>query len=161
MALPSNFETLYMSIANDYADIYNSLDEVAGKALAAVNEIVDLQSTSLDLSGDPQGRQVELLLLGKFNQAYTASTTIKSSTVTILDAVRAINNYVISNYGDAVGLPESAIDGDVTYTESISDNKLKEFINSVNVFNGECPIGWKELSTEAGYVTYFWDTASA
>ena len=149
MGLPTGFETLYVGIANDYAAIYDNLDAVEDQALDAVNRVVD--TTASDYENN--GRQIELLLLNRFNQAYTASRNIKSSTVTILDAVRAINNYVASNYDGEV-TPEITAE----YAESLADARLRGFINDVAFSGGDCPDGWAQLSAEAGYVVDAWET---
>lgn len=150
MGLPTNFENLYVEIAGYYAEMYVNLDKVEGEALNAVNAVVDIQVG--DFNGN--GRQLELILLNKFNQAYLASKNIKSSTVTVLDAVRAINNYVIVNHDES----PSPLSG-TGYAESASDARLRDFINNV-AYEGspECPDGWAQLSAEAGYVVDEWDT---
>ena len=147
MSVPTGFDALYKEIAGYYANMYDSLDSVEAEALSAVNSIVNTQAS--DFQG--QGRQIEILFLNRFNQAYTASRNIKSSTVTILDAVRAINNYVISAV-DAV-----SVEGE----ESVSDAKLRNFINvTITWDEGACPLGWAKLSEEAGYLISSWDTTS-
>lgn len=152
MSIPTGFDELYVQVANDYAGMYDSLAGVENKALTSVNRIVDIQNTDYD----GHGRQLELLFLHKFNQAYTASRNIKSSTITILDAVRSINNYVISNYAESVTELSSSVEGS-EYQESLSDAKLRAFVNE-SFGSPECPDGWAQLSAEAGYVVDAWET---
>ena len=145
-------KALYNTIAQNYAAIQTSLSTIQADARAALDAIVDVDT--LDYPGDPSARidadaalEVELTLLAVFNKAYISSGSIATSTAGLLDAVTAVNDYVISNVATANGATATA--------------KLLWWINSAmqGYWTGTyCPQGWADFCTDANYVTTDWDT---
>jgi len=143
-------KTLYNTIAQEYASIQVSLSTVQTDARDALNAIVDVDT--LDYPGDPSALidadaalEIELALLQTFNIAYVSAGSLASSTSGLLDAVRAVNDHVITN-----------ISGTTTATA-----KLTKWINSSmdGYWTGaSCPAGWEQFSSDAGYTTTDWVT---
>ena len=138
---------LYASIAEAYALIEEALSSVEAQALQGINAIVDV-ATSYDDSADiPAGTalEIELALLGTFNNAYLSSQGVAGSTTSYLAAVRAINNLVIA--------------GSDLSTTSTDVQKLDDFIitESLATFTNGCiPEGWSNLCESAGYNVDGW-----
>jgi hypothetical protein len=165
----------YYNIANDYAAIWSYLDGVAGQAQDALYVVLDIttgtyQPTAVSGAAGPVSAtaalEAELTLLTTFNSAYTAVQNIASSSSSLLDAVRILNNYVINNYPSSTDAPTGY--GGVRATTP--DMKLADFVKYV-AFVGATPSdnlcvpeGWYELCTEAGYdcdvVGWEWDVCS-
>lgn len=144
----------YKTIADAYAQIWTYLDGVAGQARVAVDTIVDVTTTGYTPMGagsadSDAALEIELELLDVFNAAYISVQGIASSSSSLLDAVRAINNMVIVNYA-AVGYGGTA--------QTTPDTKLADYVMSA-VWDGalDCiPRGWYELTTDAGYDASSW-----
>jgi len=89
--------------------------------------------------------EIELALLGPYNSAYIQSLNITLNISNLLDAVRAVNNHVVSNGSGAD-----------------SQTKLDNWINGDMAVHwgagGACPQGWANLSADAGYTTTNWVT---
>jgi len=135
-------EALYKTIADAYASIDDSLVSVSTDARNALDAIVDVNLNYGDPSQDADAAlAIELALLTPFNTAFVTATNISVSVAGLLDAVRAINNYVVNNT-------------DGTDTAKV---KLDTWINSVSWDGGTVPGGWSNLSTDAGYNTTDWD----
>ena len=136
--------TLYKDIAENYANIDANLTGIATYARTALEAILDVTtSTYPDPSADSDAAlEIEIALLDTFNAAYVASQNISVSTGALLDAVRAVNNHVINNYG-----------GTGTATA-----KLAAWVNSnmTSTWTAGIPGGWKSLSEDAGYTVTTW-----
>ncbi len=136
--------SLYKKIADYYNSLYNSLSAVTQPAQNALYAIVDITTNYGDPSGDAAAAlAVELALLVPFNLAYAGSQNIVNSIAPILDAVKAINNYVVNNSGEAVSVTAKV--------------KLDNFVNSVSWDGASVPSGWESLSILAGYNTDDWN----
>ena len=165
----------YYNIANDYAAIWSYLDGVAGQAQEALYVVLDIttgtyQPTAVSGAAGPVSAtaalEAELTLLTTFNSAYTAVQNIASSSSSLLDAVRILNNYVINNYPSSTDAPN----GYGAVRATTPDTKLSDFVRNVAFMGavpGEhycVPEGWYELCTEAGYdcdvVGWEWDVCS-
>ena len=137
---------LYKAIADAYATINTSLATVSADARTALNAIVDVDTTTYpDPSANADAAlEIELALLNPFNAAYVSAQTIETNVGAIIDAVRAVNNFVINN-----------ISGTDTATA-----KMDGWINgSMTPTWAACPIGWANLCDSAGYDTTNWSTA--
>lgn len=142
---------LYRTIAIAYAAIDTSLSGVATSARTALDAIIDVDTTTYpdatpSVADADAALEIELALLTPFNTAYISSQNISVSVSSLLDAVRAVNNHVINN---------SSITG-------TSKEKLDDWINNDMATNwegiGGAPVGWANLSSDAGYNTTDWDT---
>ncbi len=143
-------KTLYNTIAQNYATIQVSLSTVQADARAALDAIVDVDT--LDYPGDPSALidadaalEIELTLLAVFNQAYVSAGSISTSTAGLLDAVTAVNDHVISNS-----------QGSATAAAKLTDwinNGMKGYWTGT-----DCPLGWADFCTDAGYTTTAWNT---
>jgi hypothetical protein len=165
-------KTLYRDIAAHYAQIWEYLNGVAGQAENAVYAVVDVTTTNyyptnatggVGAASDSAALEIELALLDVLNAAYTSVQGISSSSSSLLDAVRAMNNHVINNYPTSTDAP-TGYDGARATTP---DAKLADFVNGVAYKNYSCvPSGWAQLSQDAGYDTdgtlgigpWKWDT---
>jgi hypothetical protein len=133
--------SLYKQIADAYALIDGDLSTVASNARVALDAIVDVTTAYGDPSQDADAAlEIELALLTPFNLGYAGAQNIVASTSSILDAVRAVNNHIITN----------------TSGTDTSKVKLDTFVNSVSWDGGSVPGGWSNLSTDAGYTTTDW-----
>jgi hypothetical protein len=145
-------ETLYKDIADSYAAIQLALSGVQNNARAALNAIVDIDTLTYppENPSDPDADaalEVELSLLQTFNAAYVAAGNVATSTASLLDAVSAVNDFVITNTS-----------GTNTATE-----KLKAWINTSMAgywTSSYCPDGWASFSQDAGYNILGWNTVS-
>ena len=136
--------SLYKTIADDYNTLNTSLSGVTEPAQNALYAIVDITTSYGDPSGDAAAAlAVELALLVPFNLAYAGAQNIVNSITPILDAVRAINNYVVNNSTEAASVTAKV--------------KLDNYVNSVSWDGGSVPAGWVTLSTSAGYDTTDWN----
>ncbi len=140
-------KALYNDIIDAYAAIDSSLSGISANARTALDAIVDVTtSTYPDPSANADAAlQIELALLQTFNNAYVAAQTIENSNASLLDAVIAVNDYVIT---------EAA--GTGTATAKLVDWINVEMLGSYTGTN--CPIGWANISTDAGYTTTAWTT---
>lgn len=137
---------LYNTIATAYASIDSSLLGVADDARTALDAIVDVTTTTYpDPSSDADAAlEIELALLGPFNTAYISAQNISNSVSSLLDAVRAINNHVVNN----------------TSGSATAQSKLDTWINNTMLASwAACPVGWANLSEDAGYNVTNWSTA--
>jgi len=139
---------LYNTIAQSYANIWTYINSTDTEARVSVDAIVDVTTGTYTPNGGGGGDaadaalEIELAILDVFNAAYVASGG--ASTTTYLDPVRAINNHVINNYS---GL------------ETTADAKLAEFVvtTMLGTWTDSCiPLGWEQLSEDAGYDTDDW-----
>jgi hypothetical protein len=126
--------TLY----RDFAEAFDaSRRDVVGADLdiqTALDAVVDI-TTSTASAVD-----IELALLSPTNAAKNATTTTVNSTTSLLNAVRAINDYVITN------------------TTSIAADPLADFVNNDVTWTRDLvPFHWFNLSTDAGYDTSTWN----
>tara|TARA_Y100000310_G_scaffold308873_1_gene352423 strand:+ start:2983 stop:3393 length:411 start_codon:yes stop_codon:yes gene_type:complete len=126
-------ETLYVSFAEAFdasrRDILAADDDIQA-ALDAVVDITTATTSAVD---------IELALLSPTNTAKNATTITVNSTTNLLTAVRAINDYVITN------------------STSAAADVLADFVNvSVSWTRGQAPFHWCNLSTDAGYDTSTW-----
>jgi len=141
---------LYRTIAVAYAAIDVNLAGVSTYARTALNAIVDVDTTTYpdatpSVADADAALEIELALLQPFNIAYTSAQNISVSVSSLLDAVRAVNNHVVANG-----------------TGATAKIKLDNYIN-VDMdghwgVGGACPLGWANLSTDAGYTTTDWVT---
>jgi len=134
--------TLYRQLAEDYSDVWDQLQLVNDSAILARNHVVDV--TTIDYApGTAAAVEIELALLGPFNDAATAMTSLSVSTANLLTAVRSLNNHVINNT-------------DGTDTSKV---KLDTWVNTtmIDVWPSGVPNGWQELSQDAGYDTTDWN----
>ncbi len=140
-------KNLYKTIADNYAAIDVSLAGVATNARTALDAIVDVDTGSYpeqspSAPNADAALEIELALLTPFNISYISAQNISVSVSTLLDAVRAINNHVVNN---------------TTGTDT-AKVKLDTWINITMEWDTECPAGWANLSTDAGYDTSDWTT---
>lgn len=139
-------ETLYKQIADAYASIEVSLSGISSNAETALHAIVDVDTLDYPTSCDPDADaalEIELALLQIFNLAYVSSSNIQNSTSSLLNAVIAVNNYVITN----------------TSGSDTSTIKLKTWVLTTMASywdGGVCPIGWRNISEDAGYDVTGW-----
>jgi hypothetical protein len=148
-------KTTYKTIADAYAQIWDYLSGVSGQARVAVDTLVDITTTAYipygaGAASADAALELELELLDVFNAAYVAVQGIASSSSSLLDAVRAVNNFVITNYDTTSGYGGTA--------RTTPDTKLADFVMSA-VWSGplDCiPRGWYELSEDAGYDVSSW-----
>ena len=138
---------LYKVIADAYATINTNLVEVATDSRTALDAIVDVDTATYpDPSANADAAlEIELALLVPFNTAYVSAVTIETNIGSILDAVRAVNNFVITQ----------------TSGTATSKAKLDDWINNQmnSTWTTECPTGWATISEQAGYDTTDWTTA--
>jgi len=139
--------TLYRTIADAYASIDTSLSTVSTSARTALDAIIDVDTGYLNPSSleADAALEIELALLQVFNNAYVSSQSLQSSTASLLDAVRAVNDFVITN--------TTGTDTAVT--------QLNTWINTTMLGNWtgtNCPEGWANMSSDAGYTTTSWTT---
>ena len=140
---------LYKTIADAYALIDTNLNTVSTNARTATDAVVDVTSGTYP-SGDPSGGnvdaalEIELALLTPFNSASTAAANIAASVSSLLGAVKAINNHVVNN----------------TTGTATAKSKLDTWINTTmnSVWTAECPVGWANLCSDAGYDVTDWTT---
>lgn len=138
---------LYNDIIDAYAAIDVSLSTVQANARVALDAIVDVDTATYpDPSADADAAlEIELALLATFNSAYVASASIANSTASLLDAVTAVNDFVITN---------------TTGTDTATA-KLLLWIDTtmLGYYTGtNCPAGWEGMSSDAGYDTSGWTT---
>jgi hypothetical protein len=143
---------LYKSIVDAYAAIDTNLVGVSTDARTALNAIVNVGTTNYPDSTpsvqDPDAAlEIELALLGPFNIAFVSAGNMASSVAFLLDAVRAVNNHIVAN---------------ATNTADTAKVKLDNFINNDmgTTWTNDCPVGWANLSTDAGYDTTDWTTST-
>ena len=138
-------KTLYKTIADAYALIDDALSGVSANARTAVDAIVDVTTTGYpDPSAHPDSAlEIELALLQDFNAAYVTAQNLAASTTSLLDAVRTINNFVIT---ESSGTGTAA----TKLNTWINDEMNPEWTNHT------VPTGWKNLCTDAGYTTTTW-----
>jgi len=141
---------LYRSIADAYAAIDVSLAGVSTDARTALDAIVDVSTTTYpdatpSVADADAALEIELALLNPFNTAYIQAQSISVNVGGILDAVRSVNNHVVSN---GVGATSTA--------------KLDNWINGDMAAHwgagGACPQGWANLCDDAGYDITNWVT---
>jgi hypothetical protein len=163
--------SLYAQISLHYANIWTFLDSVEAEAQAAVYHIVDVISTTYTPCSDTTpfapaaasataALEIELELLDVFNAAYISVGGIASSSSSLLDGVRAMNNHVINNYPNSTQAPT----GYHGTRATTPDGKLADFVHLVRDTenaatewaDGCVPRGWYELSTQAGYDCSDW-----
>ena len=145
---------LYNTIAQQYALIDTALSGISSYAKTALLAIVDVDTAdypSPSAENEDSALEIELALLSTFNAAYIASQNLEASTGPLLDAVRAVNDFVITN----------------TSGSDTATVKLNTWINTTMLqgpdgpiaWDGDaCPVGWKNMSTDAGYTTTSWNT---
>ena len=135
---------LYQSLAEAYADVYDTLQIIDDGTLTALNTLVDTTTTGYS-PGAAAAVEIELALLEPLNLAYNASISIANSTAELLNAVREINNHVITNVSGS----------------SSANSKLENWINSDMGVNGRwpngAPNGWAQFSSIAGYDITGWN----
>ena len=135
---------LYQTLAEAYAEVYDTLQLVDTGALTALNALVDVTTTSYS-PGSTAAVEIEVALLEPLNLAYTSAQNIVNSTSVMLEAIRAINNHVINN-----------VSGTAT-----AASKLTNWINSDMGVNGRwpggSPSGWALFSSLAGYDITGWN----
>jgi hypothetical protein len=142
-------ESLYNKIADYYSAIQVALSGVSTNAANAVYAIVDVDTLdypNASIANDADALEIELALLQTFNSAYIGSQNIANSTASLIDAVVAINYFVIKN---------STFDGTAA-------EKLTDWINTVmgaSWTEGNCSVGWRDICLDAGYTTASWVTA--
>ena len=135
--------TLYKNLAESF---HNSRVQMLGAddyLQDAVDYVVDVTTA---IAG---GVDIELALLGPVNSASATTTDIINSTSNLMDAVRAINDYVTTNTSTANAAAATALGYD----------KLTYWVNVTmkNTWVGYCvPAQWIVLSTDAGYDTAAW-----
>ncbi len=148
----SRLEGIYNVIAQSYARINSDLSGIYSYARDAVGAIVDVTTANYpEPSVDADAAlEIEIALLGVFNDAYISSQSIQNSTSNLLDAVIAVNDFVIDEQGASAGSTTTA--------------KLQTWINSdmsgywTGTADSLCPLGWANMSADAGYDTSGWNT---
>ena len=135
----------YMNYAYQFHLSQEAMDGADGYLLTALTNVVNVIAS--DYSGDATAAvEVELALLQPTKTAYSSLQNSINSISSTLDAVRAINGYVISN---------------ATGTGSAT-TKLDDFINSLtwNAITGQdqVPYFWWTLCVSAGYDVDGWDS---
>jgi hypothetical protein len=142
---------LYRSLADAYALIDVSLSSVSTDARTALDAVVDVDTVTYpddtpSTADADAALEITLALLSPFNAAYIQAQSISLNIANLLDAVRAVNNHVVTN--QAVG--------------STSKLKLDNWINVDMAVHwgdgGACPQGWADISADAGYTTTDWVT---
>ena len=141
-------QTLYNTIAQNYAAIDDALSGVTASARDALDAIVDVDTLDYPEAGSNASAdaalEIELALLQVFNNAYVASANIANSNASLLDAVSAVNDFVITNKatGTAAAKMLAWINTDMsaTWTDSY------------------CPDGWANVCRDAGYSVVGWST---
>jgi len=145
--------TLYNQIADAYAAIDTALSGIATNARTALDAIVDVGSTtypdpSTTLVDADAALEIELALLQVFNTAYVVAGNIENSNSGLLDAVSAVNDFVVAN---------QTYSGVATSTAKV---KLDYFVNTQmqNYWTTPTviPAGWTNMCTDAGYDTTDW-----
>ncbi len=139
--------TLYNIIADAYSAIDVSLSGIQTQARVALDAIVDVDT--LDYP-DPSNAdadaalEIELALLQTFNNAYVVAGNIVGSNSGLLQAVNAVNDFVITNTAG---------------TDTATD-KMLTWINDsgINWTQSACPDGWANISADAGYTVTGWIT---
>ena len=139
---------LYKIIAKRFDKALTSIAGADPQFLGALEEVVDITTSNTDGAVG-----LELALLNNVNKAYTGNSTVETSHAHLLDAVRSVNRYVITN---ATGT-------------AVVDH-LSDFVRTIDweVATGTWDIGdlkctpyyWCQLSEEAGYDTNAWDCCS-
>jgi len=147
--------TLYNTIIDAYALIDDSLSSIEANARVALDAIVDVGATtypdpSASLVDADAALQLELALLQTFNTAFVVAGNIQNSNAGLLDAVRAVNDFVIRNQEHS-----SVLTG--TATVKLNYFIISQMKNAYTVAS-ECPSGWVDMSTDAGYDTSTWTT---
>jgi len=140
---------LYNTIAQAYALIDDALSGISTNARAALDAIVNVDDLYPVASApDPDAAlEIELALLATFNGAYVASQNIENSNSSLLDAVVAVNDFVIKEQLN-------------TTNGTTAKLKLDYFINTQMADwwdTGFVPSGWKDICTDAGYNTTDWN----
>ena len=146
-------QALYNDIADAYAAIDTALSGIQANARIALDAIVDVDT--LDYPNPSGGAdadaalEIELALLQAFNSAYVAAGSLAASNSSLLDAVTAVNNFVIRNS---------------SLTTGTATAKLLSWINdgmeAVSWTASYCPDGWEQISADAGYTTTGWHTVN-
>jgi len=133
---------LYQTLAEAYADVYDTLQLVDTGALTALNALVDVTTTGYS-PGATAAVEIEVALLEPLNLAYTSAQNIVNSTAVMLEAIRAINNHVINN----------------TSGTATATSKLATWINTnmIVLWSDGSPSGWALFSSLAGYDTATWN----
>ena len=143
-------QALYNTIADAYAAIDTALAGISTNARTALDAIVDVDTADYP---DPSAAsadaalEIELALLQTFNNAYVAAGNIENSNASLLDAVTAVNDFVITN--EQQGATASA--------------KIAYWINTRMASwwtSSYCPDGWANISRDAGYSVVGWMTVS-
>ncbi|KKL69360.1 hypothetical protein LCGC14_2115730 [marine sediment metagenome] len=133
----------YKAIADAYHSLRSGLVGAPQFAEDALDAVVDLTT------GTEGATEVELALLIPLNSGKKFVETMSNSTSGLVQAVRAVNNYVINN-SEAT-----------TAQISKYGDKLSVFVmvTMENVWDNGCvPWYWEELSEIAGYYTGGWPT---
>jgi len=126
--------TLYVSFAESFDGARRDILAADDDIQAALEAVVDITTSTTGAVA------IELALLGPTNTAKNATTISVNSTTSLLTAVRAINDYVITN------------------STSTATDKLADWVNvSVTWTRGLVPFHWFNLSTDAGYDTSTWN----
>jgi len=143
-------KSLYKTIADAYAAIDVNLAGVATDARTALDAIVDVdttyQGTDPSNADADAALEIELALLTPFNVAYISSQNISVSVSSLLDAVRAVNNHVVNQTTGTATAPV----------------KLDSWINDEmdSTWTTDCPQGWANLCSDAGYDITNWTTSA-
>ncbi len=142
-------QNLYRDIADAYATIDVALSGISTNARTALDAIVDVATTTYPLNPSAidadAALEIELALLQTFNAAYVGAQSIGNSNAALVNAVTAVNDFVITNSGEA---------GTATV-------KLTNWVNAEmdGYWTGSaCPEGWANISADAGYTTTDWVT---
>ena len=134
--------SLYKSYADAFALCDDYLNLAASSIEDALHDVVNVTTTGYS-AGQDAAVEIELTLLGPTNQANNSASDISTNTNGLLDAIRAINNFVIAN----------------STTSGTAKAKLDAWINtSMDAVwtDSCCPVGWANLSSDAGYDTTDW-----
>jgi hypothetical protein len=126
--------TLYRDFAEAFDAARRDILEADDDIQTALDAVVDITTSTASAVA------IELALLSPTNAAKNSTTITVNSTTSLLRAVRAINDYVITN------------------SVSTASNKLQDFVNNdVTWTRGLVPFHWFNLSTDAGYDTSGWN----
>lgn len=144
---------LYNTISQAYAAVEVALSGVAANARSALDGIVDVDTTTYpdstpSVADADAALEIESALLSPYNAAYIQSLNIATNIASLLDAVRTVNNHVVSN---------SSFDGtDKEKLDNWINVEMDSYWSSAFLYTNSCPVGWSNLSLDAGYDITDW-----
>lgn len=128
----AEFKDLYKLLATDFANVRDAILSSQTYANEALDRVVDV--TSSDYT---DAVNIEIALLGAVNSSKSSVVNVMNDTSSLVNAVRAINDYAIS----------------IT-TKGASDNSTLETFIKDAYDSSDMPSAWVELLLDAGYTVY-------